>query len=916
MKAHFSPFKLELVKQEAMGEENVHEDEAYERFQELCSDLNLDSVTKENTWKTFTTVRSKYTLEGDIAHWLCCAVYVACRQASVPSVNSPTVHGNYVNLTRLLRTSRLSLTEFFDKSRKWGDMTNLNQEFRSKIERLERNFAVTTCIFKKFDPIFAGLFKDFSRRELEENRANRKKLSPKSASDLFEFCWTLFLCVKSSLRISDDLVNSYHLLLSCSDLIFYNVAHAGRKNLLTAQFAESAENLVDSVGEPICIIHKLCDLYDGISVEAKTIKEFWLKPKIRSMIEQGTLKGDSEALTGLIDESVFEHNSKRLEKEYEEFVLTEGDFDERMYLSELRQADFGVDQVDTQLDYLRQSMGLKAFPPLQELKHLMPQTPLTGKKYVSEKEDNLSSPISNATQTVSRLQALLSNRRPEPSPALLELLNSCSRNPVQSIHDRLQKYGQLFCQGYSLKYDNQPGLHSEFAQFRSQIGQTLYYRLLESILTAESKLRVDNSELTDLMEEENFHVSLLACSLEIVLFSYNSQRRFPWILETFKLPGYHFYKVVEVIIRAEENLCRDVVKHLSQVEEKVLEELAWKIDSPFWVALAKKNEAIPSCEEVLLPSQIEKMGGDSQAGNGESAPKRYAVIKTPSGEKCVPVAVGGTNQSTLIIQDKTSSQILGVVLPSKHGDKPKKGNSTALFLRKFYHLSYVRLQDLCKNLCVDDELLRKIWTCFQNAIVNHVEELMKSRHLDQILMCCVYVVAKVVGNEKTFTEIMRCYRLQPQSASHIYRSVPLTKEDERGDLIKFYNTIFIGRMQKYALKFSTKTDEGNNVPLSPVPHLKATPLSPCRKVSNKHSVFLRPLRAPKTPSPSKQLRYNFNRSPNSNLKAINAMVQIADNKPKVVKRLLGDDGPVADPIPSKVFARRLQEFIEDRQILE
>jgi hypothetical protein len=108
------------------------------------------------------------------------------------------------------------------------------------------------------------------------------------------------------------------------------------------------------------------------------------------------------------------------------------------------------------------------------------------------------------------------------------------------------------------------------------------------------------------------------------------------------------------------------------------------------------------------------------------------------------VAVGGTNQSTLIIQDKTSSQILGVVLPSKHGDKPKKGTSTALFFRKFYHLGYVRLQDLCKNLGVEDELLRKIWTCFQQAIVNHLEDLMKSRHLDQIIMCCLYVVAKVV----------------------------------------------------------------------------------------------------------------------------------------------------------------------------
>lgn len=57
----------------------------------------------------------------------------------------------------------------------------------------------------------------------------------------------------------------------------------------TAEFADMA-GIVDFrlIGsDPACIINELCDLYDGIGVEAKTIKEYWLKPKIRNMIEQG-----------------------------------------------------------------------------------------------------------------------------------------------------------------------------------------------------------------------------------------------------------------------------------------------------------------------------------------------------------------------------------------------------------------------------------------------------------------------------------------------------------------------------------------------------------------------------------------------------------------------------------------------------
>ena len=51
-----------------------------------------------------------------------------------------------------------SLIEFFKKMKKWADMASLPQEFRDKVERLERNFAVSTVTFKKFEPIFLDIF--------------------------------------------------------------------------------------------------------------------------------------------------------------------------------------------------------------------------------------------------------------------------------------------------------------------------------------------------------------------------------------------------------------------------------------------------------------------------------------------------------------------------------------------------------------------------------------------------------------------------------------------------------------------------------------------------------------------------------------------------------------------------------------
>lgn len=52
------------------------------------------------------------------------------------------------------------------------------------------------------------------------------------------------------------------------------------------------------------------------------------------------------------------------------------------------------------------------------------------------------------------------------------------------------------------------------------------------------------------------------------------------------------------------------------------------------------------------------------------------------------------------------------------------------------------MRDLCDKLSIDTESARMMWTCFEYTIVNHIE-LMQERHLDQIIMCAVYVIAKV-----------------------------------------------------------------------------------------------------------------------------------------------------------------------------
>lgn len=71
----------------------------------------------------------------------------------------------------------------------------------------------------------------------------------------------------------------------------------------------------------------------------------------------------------------------------------------------------------------------------------------------------------------------------------------------------------------------------------------------------------------------------------------------------------------------------------------------------------------------------------------------------------------------------------------------KRAGSFALFFRKFYKLAYLRIKVFCDDLGIQD-FIGVIWTIFENSIVEHTQ-LIKNRHLDQIIMCAIYSYIKV-----------------------------------------------------------------------------------------------------------------------------------------------------------------------------
>uniref|UniRef100_A0A673VN64 Retinoblastoma-like protein 2 n=1 Tax=Suricata suricatta TaxID=37032 RepID=A0A673VN64_SURSU len=660
-----------------------------QRFEELCSRLNMDEAARAEAWDSYRTMSESYTLEGNDLHWLACALYVACRK-SVPTVSKGTVEGNYVSLTRILRCSEQSLIEFFNKMKKWEDMANLPPHFRERTERLERNFTVSAVIFKKYEPIFQDIFKYPQEEQPRQQRGRKQRRQPCTVSEVFHFCWVLFIYAKGNFpMISDDLVNSYHLLLCALDLVYGNALQcSNRKELVNPNFKGLSEDFhaKDSKpsSDPPCVIEKLCSLHDGLVLEAKGIKEHFWKPYVRKLYEKKLLKGKEETLTGFLEPGNFAESFKAINKAYEEYVLSVGNLDERIFLGEDAEEEIG-----TLSRCVNTGSGAEAADRAQmkailqqhfdKSKALRISTPLTAVRYVKDNSPCVT-PVSTATHSLSRLHTMLTGLKNAPSEKLEQILRACSRDPTQAIANRLKEMYEIYSQR-SQPDEDFSNSAKEIASKHFRFAEMLYYKVLESVIEQEQK-RLGDMDLSGILEQDAFHRSLLACCLEVVTFSYKPPGNFLFITEIFDVPLYHFYKVIEVFIRAEDGLCREVVKHLNQIEEQILDHLAWKPESPLWDRIRDNENRVPTCEEVMPPQNLER-ADDLCITGSPLTPRRVSEVRAdPGGLGRSKLKYQGGTFGNVVFQFKKKKTYYTILHFYPGGEDRKSRHTLYVFLNK------------------------------------------------------------------------------------------------------------------------------------------------------------------------------------------------------------------------------------------
>ena len=304
--------------------------------------------------------------------------------------------------------------------------------------------------------------------------------------------------------------------------------------------------------------------------------------------------------------------------------------------------------------------------------------------------------------------------------------------------------------------------------------RALYWRALVQLLDKESA-RLGVTAHSNLLGSESFHKALLSCATETVLKA-NSliTLTFPKILETFNISAIDFFKVLESFVSVTHNLPTALRRHLNRVHEMILEQYAWVSNSPLFAMIHKQKEQnLWPIDSLAPPTSL------SEDDDAAIAPP--AAGGRPSGDK-----------SLVMLFDKL----------------------LALCSVLIYDLSHALGEQLLEDLpltcsidgkatgpCVKDQIYATLKAC----LADHHYTLCRNRSILHIVLCTFYGVCKVnkLQHEVKFQVIIQTYKelLRGSSAENIVHQIPLV-DDVRGDIIQFYNTVYLPTMKQHLISVS------------------------------------------------------------------------------------------------------------------
>ncbi|XP_043724609.1 retinoblastoma-related protein isoform X4 [Telopea speciosissima] len=824
-------------------------------------------------------------------------------------------------LCQMLRVAKLNVVDFFKEMPQFflkvgpilSNHYGADWEKRLEAKELQANFVHLSLLSKYYKRAYREFF-------LTREESEGKQISTSYVSDYHRFGWLLFLALRvHAFSRFKDLVTCTNGLVAILAILILHIPVRLRNFSI-----HDCPRFVRKGNKGVDLLASLCNIYDTSEDELRRTMDkannlivdiLKKNPTMASECKSENLANiDTDGLTyfeDLMEESSLSSSLIILEKDYDDAIRNKGELDERMF----------VNQDDSLLGTGSLSGGAvnicgfkRKFDSMTSPSKTI-TSPLSPPRSPAASSANVSNigvlkmaptPVSTAMTTAKWLRTVISQLPSTPSAELQRFLSSCDRDVTNDVTRRAHLILEAIFPSSSLA--ERPGtgslpsanlMDSIWAQERRMEALKLYYRVLEAMCTAESQI-LHACNLTSLLTNERFHRCMLACSAELVLATHKTVTMlFPAVLERTGITAFDLSKVIESFIRHEESLPRELRRHLNSLEERLLESMVWEKGSSMYNSLTVARPALsaeiirmgllaepmPSLDAIAMLNNI-SCGGlpplpslqkheTSSGQNGDiRSPKRacsdYRNVLVERNSFTSPV------KERLLAFNSLKSKLpppLQSAFASPTRPNPGGGEETCaetginVFFSKIVKLAAVRINGLVERLQLSQQIRESVY-CLVQQILNQRTTLFFNRHIDQIILCSLYGVAKISQLNLTFKEIIYNYRKQPQCKTQVFRSVFVEwsstrrcgkMEQEHVDIITFYNEVFIPAVKPLLVELGPAgaTPKANRVPevnnnadgqCPGSPRLTQFPslpdMSP-KKVSAAHNVYVSPLRSSK-----------------------------------------------------------------------
>jgi hypothetical protein len=338
-----------------------------------------------------------------------------------------------------------------------------------------------------------------------------------------------------------------------------------------------------------------------------------------------------------------------------------------------------------------------------------------------------------------------------------------------------------------------------------------YYYSLEAVIQDQMERMDFLGSFGSQLQSISFHRALLACCYSCILKGVGRNRKLQMekanesitvqvLLDTTESDPFTFLKVIEAFTTAliatkeppPKQLASPIIsglplilyKHAQKIESQMIDSVLWNVltrsepsSQTCFTLTIKTMKSLPGAWppdilEPMLPEEIMDIEGDS----------------TKSDEVRYKPSFGSSSEA----------------------------NFLSFVLRKLLKCIFFRIRAMCValNLSNESALQTQILVTFRYILRHHIS-MFNDRHVDQLLLCTIYGVCRVmkIQPKMTFGKVIDAYftiRGEDQgerACRIIVRHVKLSNPGNGsraplqcvGNIVSFYNTVFIPKMQKYFL---------------------------------------------------------------------------------------------------------------------